>query len=359
MVKRGKITEITDILPEGWEAAAKAEGALQRQGRHIKTPKDLLRVLVLYGTEGKSYGMTAAILQITEEMPLTKNAVYERVLGSWKWLKWMCEHLCQEAGFLPAVPQWLKDYRVCLVDASNASVPGSTGADYRLHYMVEMFSLKMTEHHLTTAAEGETLTRYQNIQPKDLLIGDRIYGTLKGISHVRDHGAEFLLRFKAKSFNLYDAERNLFDLDALLKQWSPRKIIDQHLYCKIDNQYVPVRVCAIGKTVDEINQGERQTKRANGGKNRGKMTPLQEIYNRFVVVITSLPDSISAEKVLELYRMRWQIELVFKRMKSIFDLGDLESRKEDAVYAWFYIKLLIAAICEALVNRGRFPPAEK
>lgn len=352
------IRELSDILPEGWEAAAKTEGALQRRGRYIKTAQDLLRVLLLYGTEGKTFGMTAAILQITEEMPLTKNAVYERVLGSWKWLRWMCEHLCRENGFLPPIPEWLSDYRVCLLDASNASVPGSDNADYRLHYMVEMFGLTMVEHHLTSAKEGETITRFEKIRPKDLVLGDRIYGTLKGISHVQKHGADFVFRLKARSFNLYDSERNAFDLDLLLGQWSPGKVIDQHLYCKIQDEFVPLRVCAVGKTQEAILKGQQQIKKGNHGKGRREMTPLQEVYNRFVVVITSLPDSISAEKVLELYRMRWQIELVFKRMKSIFDLGDLESRKEDAVYAWFYIKLLIAAICEALVNRGRFPPTE-
>jgi IS4 transposase len=59
---------------------------------------------------------------------------------------------------------------------------------------------------------------------------------------------------------------------------------------------------------------------------------------------------------MELYRMRWQIELLFKRFKSLFNYDEMPSKKENTVKAWFYGKLLLAAICEALVNQGRFSP---
>jgi IS4 transposase len=72
--------------------------------------------------------------------------------------------------------------------------------------------------------------------------------------------------------------------------------------------------------------------------------------------VTSLPDEISAERVLELYRMRWQIELVFKRFKSIFGGGKFSARKEAAVKSWFYGKLLLAIICETFAKKGRFSP---
>jgi len=54
--------------------------------------------------------------------------------------------------------------------------------------------------------------------------------------------------------------------------------------------------------------------------------------------------------------MRWQIELVFKRFKSIFGGGEFSARKESAVKAWFYGKLLIAILCETMVKEGHFSP---
>lgn len=351
--------KLTDLLPKGWREAAKSEKALQRSGRYIKTADDLLKVDFLYLTEGASFGQTAALLQITGEYPLTKNAVYERVTNSGDWLKWMCEHLCHENGYIVEKPEWLEEYRVCLVDATNTSRPGSSGADYRLHYLIELFHLNMVEMHLTSAAEGETITRYQKLKEKDLILGDRAYGRVKGITYARKHHADYIFRLKADAFTLYTGEHEKFDLARCLEEeWAPGKLLDLHLYYQDGNGYSPVRVCALGKTMEQIKKSERQIKKSNRQKMRGKISPLQAVFNRFVVVITSLPDNISADQIFQLYRMRWQIEMVFKRMKSIFDIGNLTSFKDQSVFAWFYGKLLLSGLCEILVNRGSFSPAE-
>lgn len=356
---KNQYKEITKLLPKGWRAAAKSEGALCRAGRYIKTADDLLKVNFLYLTEGETFGQTAALLQMTGKYALTKNAVYERVTNSASWLQWMCEHLCRENGYIAEKPQWLEEYQVCLVDATNSSKPGSSNTDFRLHYMIELFRLQMVEMHLTSAVEGETITRYEKLKGKDLVLGDRAYGTVKGMEYVREQKADYIFRLKSKAFALYTEEHEVFDLTKYLEDWVPRKLIDLQLYYKVGKEYHPVRVCALGKTEQEIEQSTRQTKKSNTKNMRGKVSPVQVVFNRFVVVITSLPASISAEQILQLYRMRWQIELVFKRMKSIFDLGNLKSFKEQTVYAWFYGKLLLSGICEILVHRGRFSPAEK
>ena len=57
--------------------------------------------------------------------------------------------------------------------------------------------------------------------------------------------------------------------------------------------------------------------------------------------------------------MRWQIELVFKRFKSIFGGRKFTARKADAVKAWFYGKLLLAVICETIEKEIIFSHDEK
>ena len=91
--------------------------------------------------------------------------------------------------------------------------------------------------------------------------------------------------------------------------------------------------------------------------NRKPLGELQTVWSHFVVVVTSLDDSITTEQVLEIYRMRWQIELVFKRFKSIFSGREFTARKEEPVKAWFYGKLLLAIVCETLAKKGRFSPS--
>jgi len=74
-------------------------------------------------------------------------------------------------------------------------------------------------------------------------------------------------------------------------------------------------------------------------------------------VATSLETEITASQIMELYRLRWQIEIAFKRLKSLFQYNDVPMQNSENAFAWFYGKLLLAALCEALVNTGRFSPS--
>ena len=47
----------------------------------------------------------------------------------------------------------------------------------------------------------------------------------------------------------------------------------------------------------------------------------------YVLVLTTLPESYPAEEVMELYRARWQIEIAFKRLKSLAELGHLNAAR--------------------------------
>ena len=355
---RKSIQNIYAIMPEGWREAAKTEGALRR-GRNIQTPEELLRLLILHVTEGGSLGVTSAITQISEDQKgLNKTAVHKRILNSWKWEQWLCKHSCQQEGFLVEPPKWLENHRVCIVDASDYAKPGSNQADFRLHYQMELFSLSLVEMHFTTAKEGETLQRYEQIRENDLIIADRGYCTKTSIFHVLDHHADYAIRMRSNSFQLYTETGERFDLTKVLSEsYAPGRILDLTLFMKRDEALIPIRICAVGKSKEAIQQSQRQIKKANPG--RKPASTLQKIWSHYVVVATSLGSDMDATKILELYRMRWQIELVFKRFKSIFSGRKFTAKREDAIKAWFYGKLLVAILCEALVRKGRFSPSEE
>lgn len=354
-MEKEKLAPIYELMPTGWKEAAKETGAMVRS-RKISTPEELLRLNFLYQTSGDSYGLTAALTQISENQEgLNKTAVQKRIINSRKWLKWLCLNLCRQEDYIVEPPEWLKDYRVCLTDASNYSKKGSKQADVRFHYMVELFTLNMVEMYFTGAEEGEKLSRYQKIREKDIIIGDRAYGTIKGMQHVRAHGGEFLLRFKANSFNLYTESGEKYDLTKHLESGTENALMDLQLYYKDGNKFYPIRICVSGKKPEDVEKSQRQIKRSNTKDKRGKVSDLQQIYSRYIIVATSLPSNIYADKILELYRMRWQIEIVFKRLKSIFG-GEFSAKRHDAIESWFYGKLLLAIICETLVKHGRFSP---
>ena len=53
-----------------------------------------------------------------------------------------------------------------------------------------------------------------------------------------------------------------------------------------------------------------------------------------------------------MYRGRWQIELVFKRLKSILGLGHLRKVDQQSAVAWIHGKLLVAFLIEALIRHA-------
>ena len=77
--------------------------------------------------------------------------------------------------------------------------------------------------------------------------------------------------------------------------------------------------------------------------------------NEFAVhrVPCRLAETFADEEVLEWYRTRWQVELVFKRFKSLAQLGHLPKHDDESAKAWLYGKLLVALLVEKLTRRGQ------
>ena len=61
----------------------------------------------------------------------------------------------------------------------------------------------------------------------------------------------------------------------------------------------------------------------------------------------------ATREVLESYRVRWQIELVFKRLKSLAQLGHVPKHDDRSARAWIYGKLLVALLTQKLIRIGR------
>jgi IS4 transposase len=77
----------------------------------------------------------------------------------------------------------------------------------------------------------------------------------------------------------------------------------------------------------------------------------------YVFVFTTLTETYLASVVMELYRARWQIELAFKRLKSLVQLGHLKKHDQIASRAWLQGKLLVAFLVDALlVTAERISP---
>ena len=74
-------------------------------------------------------------------------------------------------------------------------------------------------------------------------------------------------------------------------------------------------------------------------------------------VVTSLPAEISAAEILSCYRLRWQVELVFKRLKPLLQLGSIPTKTEEAGEAWINGKILLSLLTEKYLGDIDFSPS--
>jgi hypothetical protein len=113
------------------------------------------------------------------------------------------------------------------------------------------------------------------------------------------------------------------------------------------------RLCALRKSAEAAERARRRiARKVQQGGPKPKPETLQ--YAGYVMVFTTVPARhFSTAEVLEWYRVRWQIELVFKRLKSLAELGALPKHDDHSARAWLYGKLLIALLGQKLERLGR------
>ena len=348
---------LLSVLPEGWESKAKELGALLR-GREIKTAIDLLRLVFIYLTEGKSFSGTAALLELSGICAISKKAVFTRFQKCAEWLRWLCENIYRNNKAIIQAPPWLEGRKVYLVDASDEPVHGSDKTDYRLHYAIGLFDLGMKEMALTKAETGEKAGNFKTFGENDIVIADRAYCSKQGIEYLLARKSGFLFRFGTKRFHVYNEQGRAVNMLKFFKGLKPGGVGEKVLYYEYEGEYKPLRFCVMRKSKEAERKGLEALRKTRMRKYGKELSEAQTAYNRYVIIVTSISDA-APELILDLYRQRWHIELAFKRLKSLFKYHEIPVHVEQSALAWFYGKLLLAALCETWVNKGRFSPSAK
>lgn len=342
---------LLSFLPDGWEQEARNLGAIKRQ-RKVMTAEILLRLLLIHLADGCSLRETVVRAHESGLADLTDVAFLKRLKASSTWLRWLAVHLLDRIGGQIEKPSWLEPFTVRLVDASVITEPGSTGTNWRLHYSLELFGLNCDYLNVTGPDKGESLSNFP-MTKGDLLIGDRGYGTKNGIQSVLKQSADFIVRIKNKAMIFRDGDGNVINLLDLFHHLEIGQVGDWTIYYTADAKLVPVRLVAIKKSPEAAEYAIRQVKREMVKKQKMLNAETLEMH-RYFFVLTSISEAqLSAERILLLYRMRWQVELAFKRLKSIMGLGHLPKTDPASAKAWLHGKMVVAILAQAIINEGR------
>lgn len=193
---------ITRFLPEGWRELARTTGALQR-ARQVRSADVLLRLVFLYAASGLSLQQAAARARIAGLARLTDVALMKRIRSAGPWLRSLAEGVFASSAQRPSLQSVPAGRRLRVVDATHVKVSGSSGTDWRLHYVLGLPSLACDFAELTDAKGGETYKRIP-VQPGDIVLGDRGYAHREGVAHVVDHAGDVVVRLNATNFPLTD-----------------------------------------------------------------------------------------------------------------------------------------------------------
>jgi len=302
----------------------------------------LLHVILAYAIDDLSLRSTAAWSTQTQQ-DLKDTSVLHRLRQAPPLLERVLAHLLMRQ--IRAEPAPGPEFRIN--DATVLSVPGSEGTDWRLHVVYDparscLRRVEITDHH-----GGERLDRDQP-QPGDVVCGDRGLARAGGIHAVTQAGAHVLLRMHWQNIRLENAQGQALDLSQVLKRADAGET-ETNVYVPLaGNPPVPARLL-IRPLPSEASARNRQRLRRNAAK-KGR-TPSATVLRLagYFCLLTTLPVALASDDVVvELYRIRWQIENFFKRCKTLLHFDHLRAFDPKLVRTYCLAKLIEVALIQSL-----------
>lgn len=342
-----RVAQVVDI-----DASAERFKAFRRP-RGIKSAEDLLRLAFIYGPGGLSLRMTSGIAEAAKIASLSDVALLKRLRNTVDWLAYILGKLLMSRT--TGVRTVETGRRVCIVDGSSLSKPGSKGTDWRLHILYRPDTSELIDVQLTDSKGAESFKHFV-VNPHDIFIGDRYYAKVKDLRHIIDSNGDFIVRSGWRSLSLKSPDGSDFNMIKTLSSLAKQSITTSRSFkvvipCSCHGKN-PINMRLIILPKPEAAKSLAIKKARRGASRKGNaLDPKTELAAGFLMILTSLEESeYSDQKLLEMYRMRWQIELMIKRMKSLINIDNLPAKEERLAKAWIYAHLIYIIIIEEHVQ---------
>ncbi len=344
---------LVSMLPARWRELARETGATKGL-RQDKDEESCLRILLLHLACGYSLRETAVRARAAHLAELSDVALFKRLRKSKEWLHALCRALLSERAPLTGR---LAAGSLRLIDATIVQEPGPTGSSWRLHYSLRWPQLTCDHFALMShrgSGTGESLEHFP-VARGEHLVADRAYAHYPGLSSVVAQGGQVTVRFNPRAIRLLDRAGQLFALAAKLrglKKTGQVACWDVQVTGAQGQDPIAGRLCVVRKSQTAIGRARGKVKRT-ASRNGTNLQEETLFFAEYVMVFTTTTASVlSPAEVLELYRLRWQIELVFKRFKQLAQLGHLPKEDAESSQAWLYGKLFAALLTERLIQRA-------
>jgi hypothetical protein len=351
----GRLSSLLDL-----DASARHHKALLRK-RGVRSAADLLHLGLLYGPGGLSLRSVASHATEAGIAELCDVSLLDRLRQAGDFFADVLHHLLTDKRGEPSgagcprlsLPR-LSLPRLSLVDGSTVSRPGSDGSDWRLHARYEPACGGFTDLVITEARTAEALCCVA-VRPGDVMVKDRGYARVRNFVHARANGADFITRIGWRSVRLFNDAGQAFDLLAALPAGGTA-VVEHAVRIGAARTGVPARLIIARKPPDATERQQARLHRTASRKGH-KTDPRTLQTAGFMMLLTSLDaQQVTASEVVRLYRMRWQIELAFKRLKSLAGFAELRARDPRLARAWLLAHLIAAVLIETSLGEALDSP---
>jgi hypothetical protein len=338
---------VIEMLPIDLETSAEETAALVRR-RKIKSASDLLRLNLLYSVCDFSLRMVGAWALLLGIGYLSDVAIMKRLQKSVTWLQELIQVMLARRNLALRAGH---PVRVRVIDGSSISHPGSQGTDCRLHASLDLASMRIDGIEITDTHSGETLVRHPG-KPGEIQLADRGYGSRSGVGSTLAAKGDVVIRLKWRNFPMETASGASFDLFAWLRQIPVGQATDQPIWITYENERYPLRLIAQHLPQEAADRARQRLRRRASKKGHAIDKRSREAAG-FLILVTSLDAALwTPAQLVALYRLRWQVELLFKRLKSLLDLDLLRAKDQALAQVYLLGKLLAALLIDQMTDRA-------
>jgi Transposase DDE domain len=331
---------LLERLPAGWEERAHEQRALVRR-RGVGSAGALLRLVLGVAVFGWGQRLVAGWAEAAGIAHLSGEAVGRRVRQARAWLG-------VEVGLLLGLrrQRWAgrpgRTVRVRLVDATTIRGPGRQGSEWRAHAVVDLEQGALCGLELTDTHGAESLVRHP-LEPGEIAVADRAHARRTDFGDLLARGTDLVVRIGWRNLPLETPAGEPLDLIGWL-QTPLGGPAERAVVVRTPTGPYPLRLLAMPLPPPQAEDARRRCRLA-AKKQQRTIDARSLLAAGFVLLVTTLdPTTWPPEDVRALYRCRWQIELLFKRLKSLWRLDQLRARDADAAQA-----VILAGILAALL----------
>jgi hypothetical protein len=318
------------------------------RAREINNAVDLLRLILAYCLGEQGLRSTAAWAASVGLVDISCVALLYRLRQCGDWLA-----LLVGQALAGAAPKASQGRLIRIIDATTVPKKGlhdKKNGVWRIHSAFDLPQERFGHFELTDQQEGERLDRIPPVAG-EIRLADRAYLQPERMARLIEAGADFVIRAGWKGARWLDGKGHALDLIAELRKVTEQGLLDRPIWIKPRRgPPLALRLVAVKKPPKAAAEARRKARRSakKGGHQLSKQT-LQAAD--WVILITSLKsDDFTTDDVLALYRLRWRIELGFKRLKSLIGLKGPPGTDERSARPHILAHLLIILLLEPLVG---------